>query len=83
MSKNRGIIVVDTERCKGCALCVVACPMHLIALADKAVNMKGYSYAIQTDWERCNGCTSCAIVCPDACISVYRKKMEIEEGITK
>ncbi|KAA3851650.1 ferredoxin, partial [Bacteroides ovatus] len=26
MAKIKGAIVVDTERCKGCNLCVVACP---------------------------------------------------------
>ncbi|MBQ7180497.1 MAG: ferredoxin family protein [Bacteroidaceae bacterium] len=78
MSRNRGLIVVDTERCKGCGLCVEACPLHLLTLSDKAVNMKGYSFAVQADWERCNGCTSCAVVCPDACISVYRKREEVE-----
>ena len=27
MAKIKGAIVVDTERCKGCNLCVVACPL--------------------------------------------------------
>ena len=71
MAKVRGAIVVDTERCKGCNLCAVACPLGIIALA-KEVNMKGYNYARQVDEERCNGCASCATVCPDGCITVYR-----------
>ena len=41
MGKIKGAIVVDTERCKGCALCVVACPLHIIALTTKQVNKKG------------------------------------------
>ena len=32
MAKIKGAIVVDTERCKGCNLCVVACPLHVISL---------------------------------------------------
>ena len=31
MAKIKGAIVVDTERCKGCNLCVVACPLNVIA----------------------------------------------------
>lgn len=76
MAKINGVIVVDTERCKGCSLCIVACPLNLLRLADKKVNHKGYPYVEQVEWERCTGCTSCAIVCPDGCISVYRKKNE-------
>ena len=40
MAKIKGAIVVDTERCKGCNLCVVACPLHVIALNAKQVNKK-------------------------------------------
>lgn len=76
MTRMRGAILVDTERCKGCRLCVKACRLGLITLTDKAVNHKGYPYAQQTDWEACNGCTACATVCPDGCITVYRKREE-------
>ena len=75
MAKMRGAIVVDIERCKGCNLCTIACPLNLVKLSV-TVNHQGYNYAEQTDWERCNGCSSCAIVCPDGCITVYRKKEE-------
>ena len=59
MAKIKGAIVVDTERCKGCNLCVVACPLDVIAL-NKEVNMKGYNYAWQVKEDTCNGCSSCA-----------------------
>lgn len=74
MGKIKGAIVVNTERCKGCGLCVVACPLHIIALTTKQVNKKGYVFAQQVKNDTCTGCTSCAIVCPDGCISVYRVK---------
>lgn len=76
MAKMKGTIVVNTERCKGCSLCIVACPLDIIALADKRVNRRGYRYVEQTNREACTGCTSCAIVCPDGCITVYRKRVE-------
>lgn len=74
MAKMKGAIVVDTERCKGCNLCVVACPFDLLSLTSKQVNMKGYHYAQQENVEKCTGCSACAMVCPDGCISVYRVK---------
>lgn len=76
MGKIKGAIVIDRERCKGCNLCAVACPLGLLALAVKRVNQKGYHYMEQTVKDRCNGCASCAIVCPDGCIAVYKKKEE-------
>ena len=40
MAKIKGATVVDTERCKGCNLCVVACPLHVLALTTKEVNKR-------------------------------------------
>ena len=38
MAKIKGATVVDTERCKGCNLCVVACPLDVLELTAKEVN---------------------------------------------
>ena len=72
MAKIKGAIVVDTERCKGCNLCVVACPADVLSLQPKEVNDRGYHFAYAVSEEKCVGCGSCAAVCPDACIEVYR-----------
>mgnify|MGYP006328423243 FL=1 len=70
----RGAIVVDTERCKGCGVCVVNCPTQTIALS-KEVNSKGYNFLYMEKPENSTGCTNCATVCPDAVITVYRVKI--------
>ena len=75
MAKFRGAIVVDNERCKGCGLCVVACPVKVISLA-KEVNAKGYNYAREYVEDTCIGCSACATVCPDGCITVYKVKCD-------
>ncbi|MBR2035348.1 MAG: 4Fe-4S binding protein [Prevotella sp.] len=75
MSKMKGAIVVDTNRCKGCALCIEACPQQVIAMAKK-VNVSGYPFVEVVNAESCVGCAACGIVCPDGCITVYRKKVE-------
>ncbi len=72
----KGTIVVDTERCKGCNLCVVACPKNVIEIDLSRVNHFGHSYAEPVRSDDCTGCASCGIVCPDACITVYRKKID-------
>ena len=74
MAKMKGATTVDVERCKGCRLCVVACPLGVLALTTQAVNQKGYPYAETVLQDTCTGCTACAVVCPDGCITVYRKK---------
>ena len=70
----KGAIVVDTEKCKGCSVCIANCPTQTIALS-KQVNGKGYNYAYMESPDNCTGCTNCATVCPDAVITVYRVKI--------
>ncbi len=75
MAKTIGAIVVRTDRCKGCELCIEACPKGVVALAGK-VNVHGYPYVEAANQNACIGCASCATVCPDGCIDVYRKRVE-------
>ncbi|MEI7503351.1 MAG: 4Fe-4S binding protein, partial [Paludibacter sp.] len=44
MAKVKGAVVVDVEHCKGCNLCVVACPSNVLALSNEA-NSKGYNFS--------------------------------------
>ena len=74
MAKIKGATVVDTERCKGCNLCVVACPLDVLELTSKDVNKQGYHFAREVKDDICIGCAACATVCPDGCISVYKVK---------
>lgn len=74
MAKIKGAIKVDIEKCKGCSLCVVACPTNVLALA-REVNGKGYNYAYMANPEACIGCANCGLVCPDSVIDVYKVKV--------
>ena len=44
MAKVRGAIVVDTQVCKGCEVCIPVCQENVIAMSSE-VNRKGYLYA--------------------------------------
>ena len=66
----RGTVTIDVETCKGCELCIEACPQDSLAMS-KEINTKGYHYAVLIQ-DNCTGCVNCALVCPDAVITVFR-----------
>ncbi len=63
-------IIINTERCKGCGLCVTACVKDCIEIAKES-NKHGY-FPAQAKSNNCSGCINCAIVCPEAIIEVHR-----------
>jgi len=65
-------ITFRTDSCKGCGLCVDACPKNLIQIAKTKINLKGHHPAEITNMVECIGCASCAIMCPDCIITVER-----------
>jgi len=73
MAKVKGSVIINTERCKGCNLCAVACTSGVLELS-KEVNRKGYNFACFNKPDDCTGCANCGYVCPDGCITVYRVK---------
>ena len=74
MAKVKGAIVVDTEACKGCEVCIPVCPEDVISMSAE-VNHKGYHYSYMSNPDACTGCINCALVCPDRVIDVYRVKV--------
>jgi NAD-dependent dihydropyrimidine dehydrogenase PreA subunit len=82
--KDRGKLRVDVDECKGCGLCVDACPLKLIALGER-LNHYGYRTAVYAG-AGCTGCGICFMVCPEpGAITVLRivarKDVEAKAGI--
>ena len=73
-------ILINSERCKGCFLCVRACPRQLIGKSDR-INRSGYQYAYvpEDKMKECTACASCALTCPDVAIEVYRTAKEDQQ----
>lgn len=65
-------IIVNDYYCKGCGLCVDACPTDVVALDQDRITEKGYHPAILIDESKCTGCMNCAVMCPDIAITVER-----------
>ncbi len=64
---------IASDRCKGCGLCVEACPKHVLELDMSIVNGLGYHPVQLLDAAACTSCALCARVCPDAVFAVYAR----------
>jgi len=71
VSKSKGKIAINGERCKGCGLCIWACPKGHIMLTEQE-DHRGIRIACFDEAHACTGCAFCAIICPDVAIEVYR-----------
>ena len=60
---------VNPAYCKGCLICVEACPTKAITPC-KSINAKGYTLPVEDDMRRCTGCMLCETVCPDFAIAI-------------
>ncbi len=72
----KGTVTFNVETCKGCELCIEACPQDSLAMSP-SINAQGYHYAVLIK-DNCTGCINCALVCPDAVITVYRETKKKE-----
>ncbi len=70
----KGKVIIDSGKCKGCALCTDVCPVKILAMETTKLNQNGYLPAFVTHVDKCIGCANCAIICPDSAISVYKSE---------
>jgi 2-oxoglutarate ferredoxin oxidoreductase subunit delta len=63
-----GAVVVEKERCKGCGLCIAACPQKVLAFSG-VLNKSGYDVVHMENPNACVGCAFCAMTCPDIALS--------------
>ena len=75
-------VVINNERCKGCEICVNACPQQNLELSDN-VNSLGYHYVVFSEIGKrgaCTGCKICWWVCPEYAILEVRKVEKADNG---
>ena len=66
-------IKIDSEKCKGCCLCVSECPRGAIGMSA-VFNKSGNLFAEISDTNNCTGCALCCQMCPDMAIEIEGKK---------
>jgi NAD-dependent dihydropyrimidine dehydrogenase PreA subunit len=68
---DRGLLRIDINECKGCGLCVEACPPKVVKMGDE-LNHYGYHTAMYAG-AGCTGCGICFLACPEpGAITVFR-----------
>ncbi len=70
---DRGDVQIEAHLCKGCCLCVAACPPAVLSQGG-FLNRQGY-YAVSYRGSGCTGCGICFYVCPEpGALTVRRHK---------
>ena len=67
------MVKFSENKCKGCGLCVQACPKKILRLSPDKLNSKGYHPAEITEQDKCISCAFCAVMCPDVIIKVEKE----------
>ncbi|MCF8010510.1 MAG: ferredoxin family protein [Clostridiales bacterium] len=69
---SKVVVSFRKENCKGCGLCINACPKGLLDFSE-STNNAGYPTVYLKEEESCTGCALCAVMCPDVAITVEKE----------
>ena len=65
MARRPATVTIDVEACKGCELCIAACPPRVLVMTEHEVNHLGYRYPELA--RRLHRLRACLLICPDFC----------------
>lgn len=65
-------VTIREDVCKGCGLCVHACPKKVLVMSEEKINAKGYHPAEVAHEDACISCAMCAMMCPEVAIRVEK-----------
>jgi 2-oxoglutarate ferredoxin oxidoreductase subunit delta len=76
---TRGTVTIDPAVCKGCELCIPACPPGVLVMSAE-VNELGYRFPRLL--AGCTGCQACQQICPDFVFAVWKYDTPVELEVT-
>ncbi len=65
-------VTFNSERCKGCEICIASCPKKILAFDKAHLNRSGIHPAMIVNMDECIGCGNCGMMCPDAVITIEK-----------
>lgn len=74
--KVRGVVHVDTARCKGCGFCIEFCPPRVLEFSAE-FNPQGYHPPRVARPDECTGCDLCGLYCPD--FAIYAEMIRVNQ----
>jgi 2-oxoglutarate ferredoxin oxidoreductase subunit delta len=77
--ESRGTVSIATLRCKGCELCIPACPPGVLRMSE---GHNGIGVHYPELLPGCTGCSACLLVCPDFCFEVYQYETPVIHEVT-
>ena len=75
---SRGTVTIERERCKGCELCIPACPPEVLSMSRE---VNGMGFRVPELHPGCTGCGACLLVCPDFVFEVFRYEDPVEHEV--
>ena len=75
-SSDRGDVIITSHLCKGCSLCINACPPKVL-VQGKELNRQGY-YAVTYTGSGCTGCGICKRTCFYFAIDIKEGKAVVD-----
>src|SRR5512146_3272451 len=76
LPKNSGQLLIDREKCTGCALCAIECPTKALTIHPGA---EKDSYRLLFHEETCNACGLCEKSCPEHCLQFVDGELKKDE----
>lgn len=67
----------DKEKCTGCGVCVINCPIKIMDISPTEINSKGKAISYVINESVCTNCMICAKMCPYFAINFEEKDKNI------